>query len=173
MSGSTLLFLTVRAVHVLLAAAWLGTTAFLYLFLVPALDEAGTAGPALATMGRRGIHKLIASVGGIAVLTGLWLYWRFTGGFNPAASATMGARVFGTGGLAGILALILSGSMVGRATRKLTDLASRANAATDASQRAALMNELTAAKRRMSTWGKVVLVLQVVALVCMAIGHYV
>ena len=174
MSISSVAFLAVRALHVLLAAAWLGTTAFIYLILSPALDEVGpSCATLMAAMGRRGIHALIASVGGLTVLTGIWLYWHFTGGFDPAASATMSARVFGAGGAAGILALILGGAVDGRTTRKRTGLAEKAGATTDVAQRTAISAEVVALKRRMSVWGKTVLALQVVALVCMAIGHYV
>lgn len=174
MPTSALVFLAVRAIHVLLAAAWLGTTAFIYLLLSPALDKVGpSSAPLLAELGRRGIHVIIASVGGITVLSGIWLYWHFTGGFDPAASATMGARVFGAGGAAGILALILGGAVVGRNSKKLTDLGAKAAVTTDATQKATLMTEIAAAKRRLSVWGKTVLALQVVALVLMAIGHYV
>jgi hypothetical protein len=174
MTSSTLLFLGVRALHVLLAAAWLGTVGFVYLFLAPTLDEAGPAGATLmVAMSRRGFDVIIAIIGGTTVLTGLWLYWRFTGGFDPAASATMGARVFGAGGAAGILAAILGGAMLGRSSKKMTALAAKAMAATDAAQRAGLMAEIAAAKRRMSLWGRTVFALQVIALTCMAVGHYV
>lgn len=173
MSASTLFFLGVRALHVLLAATWLGTVAFIYLFLSPALDEIGPAsGSVMAVLGKRGIHAFIASIGGLTVLSGIWLYWRFTGGFQPAISGTMAARVFGAGGLAGILALIIGGAVVGRGAKKMMDLGARAAAATDAAQRTALMTEIGAVKRRTSTFGKIVLALQVVALVCMAVGHY-
>jgi len=161
MSISSLAFLAVRALHVLLAAAWLGTTAFIYLFLSPALEELGPASATLmAAMGRRGIDALMASVGGLTVLTGIWLYWRFTGGFDPAASA-------------GILSLIVGGAVVGRTARKMTALAAKAGATTDVAQRTAIAAEIVPLKRRLSVWGKTVLALQVVALVCMAIGHYV
>jgi uncharacterized membrane protein len=174
MSISTFVFLAVRALHVLLAATWLGTTAFMYIFLTPALDDIGSAGGRLMeSMGRRGVQAFMGSAGGLAVVTGIWLYWRFTGGFDPAASGTMGARVFGAGGVAGILSLIIGGAVVGRAARKMTDLASRAAAAPEGPERAALTAQVTALKRRASTGGKIVLALQVVALVCMAIGHYV
>jgi hypothetical protein len=174
MSSSTLLFLGVRILHVLLAAAWLGTVGFVYLFLAPALDEAGpAAATVMVTISRRGFDAFIAIIGGTTVLTGLWLYWRFTGGFDPAASATMGARVFGAGGAAGILAAILGGAILGRTSKKLTALAAKVVATTDAAQRAGLIAEIAAAKQRMSLWGKVVFALQVVALACMAVGHYV
>ena len=174
MSISSVAFLAVRALHVLLAAAWLGTTAFIYLFLSPTLDEVGPSSMTLmAAMKRRGIDPLIASVGGLTVLTGIWLYWRFTGGFDPQVSATMGARVFGAGGAAGILSLILGGAVVGRTAKKMTELATKAAATTNDAERTAITADVLALKRRLSVWGKTVLALQVVALVCMAIGHYV
>lgn len=174
MSASNLLFLGVRAFHVLFAAVWLGTTAFIYLFLSPALDEVGPPSlTVMAVMGRRGINALMASVGGLAVLSGIWLYWRLTGGFDPQQSGTMTARVFGAGGAAGILALILGGAVVGRMAKKMTELAAKASATTDAAQRAALGAEVASMKRRLSVWGKTVLALQVIALICMAVGHYV
>jgi uncharacterized membrane protein len=174
MSTQTFVFLSVRALHVLLAAFWVGTVAFVYLLLLPALDEVGPSGAALMTaMGRRGIHALMASVGGITVLTGLWLYWRFTGGFDPTVSATVGARVFGAGGVAGILALIIGGAVVGRTAKKLQGLGAKLGGTTDATERTALLADMGAMKRRMAVAGKIVLALQAVALICMAVGHYV
>ena len=62
MSTSTLVFLSVRALHVLLAATWIGMVAFVQLFLAPALDDVGPSGAALMTaMGRRGLHARIAA----------------------------------------------------------------------------------------------------------------
>jgi hypothetical protein len=174
MSTATIAFLAVRALHVLLAATWLGTTAFIYLFLSPALDEIGPAGGRLMdSLGRRGVHIFMSSVGGLVVVTGFWLYWRFTGGFDPAASGTMSARVFGAGGAAGLLSLIIGGAVVGRTSKKMTDLASKAIAAPEGPERAALMAQVESAKRRLPFWGRIVLALQVIALLCMAVGHYV
>jgi hypothetical protein len=174
MSTSTLVFLSVRALHVLLAATWIGMVAFVQLFLAPALDDVGPSGAALMTaMGRRGLHARIAAIAGTTVLTGIWLYWRFTGGFDPAASASMGARVFGAGGVAGILAAIIGGAIVSRSAKKLEGLGAKVVATTDATERTGLLAEIGATKRRLAMSGKIVLILQVIALVCMAVGHYV
>ena len=171
---SSLVFLAVRALHVLLAAMWIGTIAFLYFFLVRVLDDVGAASwPVMASMLKHGISPLIASTGGLTVLTGIWLYWRFTGGFDPAASATIGARVFGAGGVAGILALIIGGAIVGRTATKVAALGAKAATTTDAAQRQQLLAEIGAGKRRMVLFGRIVFVLQAIALVCMAVGHYV
>jgi putative copper export protein len=145
MSGATILFLTVRVLHVLLAAIWLGCTVFVVFFVLDADAKAGR-------MARR-VNPFLNAVGGITVLAGFWLYWHLTGGFQPALSRTMAARVFGTGGLAGLIALIIGGAVVGRSWKKM-----------DAA-------ESDVMRRRVATWARVVLVLQIIALSLMAIGH--
>jgi uncharacterized membrane protein len=173
MTAATLLFLLLRATHVLLAALWVGATAFTTFYLMPALEEAGAAaGPVMGALIRRKIHAFMASIGGITVLTGFYLYYRFTGGFDPALSGSIGAMVFGTGGICGLVALILGGAVVSRNAKKMGDLGARL-ATTPEAQRGALVAEMAAIRRKTATFSRIVIVLQVIALLCMAVGHYV
>lgn len=175
MSTSSLVFLAIRAVHVLFAAVWVGATAFVALFLnaLLAKSDRATAGSILTILGRRGLHAFMASIGGLTVLTGIWLYWRFTGHFDPQQSGTMGARVFGVGGVAGIIALIIGGSVIGRTVKAMTADAERGAALPDGSERDAITARIAAGRQRVSTASAIVLVLQIIALVLMAVGHYV
>jgi uncharacterized membrane protein len=173
MSASTVLFLLLRAAHVLLAVTWVGATVFTTFLLMPALQDSGpAAGPVMAALMRRRFSAFMASLGGLTVVTGLYLYYRFTGGFDPALSGSIGAMVFGTGGIAGIAALILGGAVISRNTKKMADLGPRL-AAASGPERAALAAEMDAARRRTATFSKIVVVLQAIAVVLMAIGHYV
>ena len=118
MSSASILFLFIRVVHVLLAALWLGGVGFVALFLLPAATATGPAsGPIVTELLRRRVPVFMAIVGGTTVLTGLWLYWKFTNGFDPLLAGTLAARVYGTGGVAGIVALILGGSCRSTARR--------------------------------------------------------
>jgi hypothetical protein len=174
MSTEALLFLVVRALHVLVAAAWVGVTVFLVFFLMPAVKETGPgAGPIMGALNRRNLNGFIGSIGGLAVLSGFYLYWRFTGHFDPTLSATRTAMVFGTGGIAGTTALILGGAVVGRNARKMSALGPRIASMPEGAERAALAAEMTAARDKAATFARVVLVLQVIALITMAIGHYI
>jgi hypothetical protein len=174
MSFPTVLFLTVRAVHVLLAAIWVGSVAVMVFFVMPALKETGTAGgPMVAALARRGLNAFMAALGGLAVLTGFYLYWRLTGGFDPALSATHGAMVFGTGGIAGLISLIIGGAVVGRNMKRMEELGGKAMALPEGSERTRLMNESNSARDRGTAGARIVLALQVIALICMAVGHYV
>jgi uncharacterized membrane protein len=173
MTAATAIFLLIRATHVLLAAIWVGGTVFMTFVLMPALKDAGpSAGPVMSALMRRKLQAFMASLGGITVLTGLYLYHRFTGGFDPALSGSTGAMVFGTGGIAGIVALVIGGAVVGRGTKRMDALATQIASAPDA-QRGALAAEMAATRARTLTFARVVAVLQVIAVITMAIGHYV
>src|SRR5215203_2540702 len=146
MTTATALFLLLRAAHVLLAAAWLGMTAFIALFLMPVVKEAGpAAGPVIGGLMRRKLPVALASLGGTVVLTGFYLYWRFTGGFDPALSGTRAAMVFGTGGIAGTLALILGGAVVSKNAKKMASLGAQLPALPEGPPRAAAVAEMSAA----------------------------
>src|SRR4029450_5991474 len=123
MTASTLLFLLLRAAHVLLAAIWVGATVFTTMLLMPALQDSGpAAAQVIGALMRRKMPAFMAALGGTTVLTGLYLYYRFTGGFDPALSGSVSAMVFGTGGIAGIAALIIGGAVISRTTKKMVDL---------------------------------------------------
>ena len=170
---NTALFLTLRVVHVLLAAIWVGATVFTSLLLMPAVADAGPAGgQIMISLNRKGITAFFGSMGGLTLLTGIYLYWRFTGGFDPEISRSRAGMAFGVGGVAGLLATIIGGAVVGRSANKLVGVMERAATAADA-QKAASMQEAGVLRQRMTTFGTLVLLLQVIALVLMAIGHYI
>jgi uncharacterized membrane protein len=174
MSAATLTFLIIRVTHVLLAALWLGATGFMVFFLMPAIEDTGpAAGPLMGALVRRRFPAFMAAAGGVTVLSGFYLYWRFTGGFDPATSGTRAARVFGAGGAAGIIALIIGGAVVSRNAKKTSGLGARLASMPEGPDRAAVATEMAAARRRAATAGRIVLVLQAIALACMAVGHYV
>lgn len=171
---STTLFLLFRVVHVLLGAVWLGSTAFMALHLTPAVEATGPAGgQVMLSLARRGLVAFFASIGGTTVLTGYLLYWRFTNGFDPAISAGHAGMAFGIGGVAGTVALIIGGSVIGRGSKKVVGLMEQFMKSSDAAQQGALMKEATEIRQRIKTATVIVLLLQVVAATLMAVGHYI
>ena len=173
MQSSALLFLLIRAAHVLLAALWVGATFFVTYFLFPSLQETGPAGgPVMGALMRRKLPAFQASLGGITVLTGFYLYYRFTSGFDPVVSGSRGGIVFGTGGICGLAALIIGGAVVGKNAHKMSELGARLATAPEA-ERAALAAQMATHRSRAATAGRLVMILQMIAVVLMAIGHYV
>lgn len=169
-----MIFLGLRVVHVLFAALWLGSAAFITWFLMPAIQQAGpSAATMMGVLERRKLSAFMGAVGGLTVLTGFALYWRLTGHFDPALSATRTAMVFGTGGVIGLIALILGGAVVGRNAKKMAALGESLSAMPDGPGRASTMAAMTAAGQRVATVGRVVVFLLMLALALMAVGHYV
>jgi len=169
----TALFLSLRAAHVLLAAVWIGATVFTSFLLMPVIENSGPAGGQLMQgLERKGMTAFFAALGGTTVLTGIYLFWRFTGGFDPEVSRSHAGMAFGIGGVAGIIAVIIGGSVIGRSSRKMLALMEQLPKATDA-QKGGLMREADALRQRMKSFGAIVLLLQVIALLLMAVGHYI
>src|SRR4029077_649715 len=124
---STDLFLSLRTLHVLVAATWLGATAFVTLLLLPAMNEAGASGgQVMMGLHRKGLPAFFATVGGATVLTGIYLFWHFTGGFELAIIGSHAGIAFSVGGLAGLIALVIGGAVVGRSSKKAVEAMERA-----------------------------------------------
>jgi len=169
----TALFLSLRAAHVLLAAVWVGATVFTSILLMPVIESSGpVGGQIMQSLEKKGMTAFFGAMGGITVLTGIYLYWRFTGGFDPEVSRSHAGMAFGIGGVCGLLAVIIGGSVIGRSSRKMLGVMEQLPKASDA-QKAALMQEAAMLRGRMKTFGTLVLLLQVVALLTMAVAHYI
>ena len=166
------LFLGVRVAHILFGAVWLGAAVFVSLLLMPAMRDAGPdAGKVMVGLGKRRIDAFIASISGLTVLTGLWLYWSYTDGFNPAFMRSAGAHVFGTGGVLGIVAAVIAGSVVGRNMKRAVALLKQIET-TDAAERPALMAKIAQHRQKAGTGGRIVMVLLLITTALMALGHY-
>jgi|SRR5690348_1469799 len=171
MNGSW--FLVLRAAHVLLAALWLGAAFMLSVFVMPAVRDVGPGGGQfMQTLQRRKLHAFMALAATLTVLTGLWLYWRFTAGLDEEVILSPGGLAFGIGGICGLLAMILGGAILGRGFARIVALGERAAAGPEA-ERAAHMQDIELLRQRLGVAGKLILLLMVLALVLMAIGHYI
>ena len=115
----------IRALHILVAAAWFGAAAFLTLFLMPALRQLGPqGGPVMAALTQRRFHVFMAANAMLTVLSGAWMYWQLTGGLQPEAVGSHDGLAYGMGGLAGLLAAVIGAAVVGRGSKQLAALAS-------------------------------------------------
>ena len=98
--------LTARLVHVVLGAFWVGAILFVAIFLEPSVRETGPeSGKVMGALTRRGFMPVMITVGTVTVLTGIYLLWWLSGGFQPGFMGSLSGVLLSTGGLVGILAL--------------------------------------------------------------------
>src|SRR5438876_10904942 len=77
--------LTLRLLHILSGVFWVGTLIFNAIFLLPAIRDAGPEGAKVAAaLMRRRFLVVIPAVAVSSILSGFWLYWRDSAGFQPA-----------------------------------------------------------------------------------------
>ena len=170
---SLFLFLGLRALHVLLAATWIGSTIFISTLLAPAVDASGpSGGQVMMNINRRGITAYMGALGAMTIVTGLYLLWHFAGSFTSITASHAGIA-FATGGTSGILAGLIGGGVVGRTGVRMANLMREAAGLPDGPAKAELIGQSVPLRHRMAIGSRAVIALQLVALVLMAVGHYV
>jgi hypothetical protein len=167
-------YLIIRVIHVICAAAWLGSVVLAAWILLPALNEAGAdAGKVGALIDKRGMHAFMGIVSGLAVLSGIYLYWHYTAGFSPEISRSHGGMAFGFGGFVAIAALIIGGSGVGRGLKKASEMSAQAMSTTDPAARQRLLASAQAARVRATGMAKVVSILLLITISLMSIALFI
>lgn len=162
----------VRVLHILFAALWVGSAVFLTLYVTPAIRASGPRGAAvMAELMRRRMRGFIAAVAMLTVLSGLWMYWIFTHGFNLDVAGHGAGLALGLGGLCGILAAVTGGAVIGRAAERAGKLSQQVAQLPDGEEREVTMQSVAALQRRVATFSRLAVVLLVAALVAMTIAH--
>ena len=166
----TTVYLTVRFLHVLAGAIWVGFAIFSAFFLMPAMKEVGPdGGKVMAALERRGLLAFVPIVVSVSILSGIWLYWRYTGGFSAEISRSHAGMAFGTGGALGILAAIIGIGVVSRSLAKASALTKQAMTLPEA-QRASVMAPVPGLRQRAMTGARVAAVLVIITIGLMSVG---
>lgn len=162
-----------RALHIVLGAFWVGTIVFNAVFLVPAMRDAGPdAAKVSAGLMRRGFMKTVPVVAVITILSGFWLYWKMSFGFQPEYMRSARGMMFGAGGVAAVLAFAFGIIVMRPAMMRVASLAQAAATVSDA-ERPAIMSSIAALRVRAARAGQLVAILLVFATLVMSIARYV
>lgn len=162
--------LLLRIIHILGGAFWFGSAFALTRFVAPAVTLAGPEGAKFMqklVLGTRFV-VVTATAAGLAVLTGLLLYWRASGGLQTEWMSTGTGVMFTIGAIGGITAFI-TGSAIGVNSRKLVTLGASLQGPPSPEQGA----EIAALQGRLETLGAVTSILLLVTLIAMATAQYV
>jgi len=108
------MMIVLLAIHVLAAAFWFGSTILLVAVVTPALAAAGPeAAQVVAPQLFRRVPSALGIAGAVTILSGLWLYWIVSGGFNSGFAHSTGGMLIGIGAICGIAASV-TGVITGR-----------------------------------------------------------
>ena len=166
-------FVISRVLHILLGASGAGTLIFNALFLAPALAEAGPDGAkVMAGVQRRRFMDVMPVVALLTILSGLWLYWRASGGFNAAWSRSPMGMAYGMGGIPAIVAFGIGVGVMRPAMMRAGRIVSQVTQASDPAQRESLMAPLPGLRRRSANAGRAVALLLALTVALMAVARY-
>jgi uncharacterized membrane protein len=167
------LLIVARLLHVLLGVFWVGAMTSHTIFLGPAVAEAGPDGAkVMGGIIRRRFMDVMPVVALVTIVSGVWLYWKISGGFNHHWMRTPTGLAYGIGGLLAIVTYGIGLVLVRTAMKRLGQLGPRAAQETDAPKRQAMMGEVASLRRRTTTTGWVLAVLLGLATALMAVARY-
>lgn len=160
-----MLTLVLRFSHVFFGALWVGMMAFQIFFLGPALSEAGPdAGKVMAGLMKRRIPLIMPVIALIALISGMWLFQRLSGGNMKALMATPMGQGFAWGGAIALLAFLIGVVVMRPIMMKSMTLMQSGDPAH--------RPEIQRLQARASTLGKLVSVMLLITLGLMAVARY-
>lgn len=159
----SLMLLTMRGLHIVLGVFWAGTMIFNAVFLVPAIRDAGPDGAkVVAGLMRRRFLDVLPVAAILTILSGVWLYWLDSNGFQAPFMRSHMGMTLAFGALAAVIATVLGVGIVRPAILKAAALSQ------DPTQAAAAQ----ALRVRAAGFGRWVAALLTVAAAAMAIARY-
>jgi uncharacterized membrane protein len=103
-----MLTIVLRFLHVFFGALWVGMMAFQAFFLMPALAELGPdAGKFMGALLKRRVPVILPIFAFVAIVSGMLLFQRMSGGNMAALTATPMGKAFGLGGAVSVLAFLI------------------------------------------------------------------
>jgi hypothetical protein len=162
-----------RLIHIVLGVFWVGTIITNAVFLVPAVRDAGPEGAkVVAALMRRRFVDILPRAGGLTILSGLYLYWRTSVGFDAAYMRSPKGITYGLGAIVAMTALGLGVRILRPAMLNAAALSEAASTA-PADKRDAQLAEAQALRMRAARLGEIIAVMLTFTAVTMAIGRYV
>lgn len=163
-----------RTIHVVGGVLWVGSIFFFAMFILPSVKAIGpAAGPMMGQLtNARKLPIWLVSLGTFTVVSGVWLYYIDSNGFDPVWMGSGPGRVFGLGGAFAILSYLMGITLNMPLAKKVGAMTAQF-AAAGGPPSAADAAKLQAMQMRL---GKLVIAgftLLFLATLCMAVARYV
>jgi hypothetical protein len=155
-----------------LGVFWAGVMVFNALFLGPAIRDAGPDGAkVMAGLMRRRMLDVVPAAAVLTIVSGLWLYWRVSGGLAPAWIHSPVGMAYNLGGLAAIVGFAIGITVLRPSVLRAAALGQAAAQAAPA-ERDMQLAQVQALRQRAAAAGSWVAALLTVAVLTMAAGRY-
>ena len=107
----TILFISLRLIHILAGTFWVGAAVVTTVFLMPAARAMGPEGGKFLqfVLGKSRMSNYISLSTILTTLSGIAFYWMVSGGLRSAWVFTSSGSIFTIGSMTGIAAVILGG----------------------------------------------------------------
>jgi uncharacterized membrane protein len=166
-------FLTLRLIHILGGIFWVGSLMYTSFFLVPVVRSSpAVAGQVMAGLQRRRLFLILPIVALLTILSGIRLLMIASGGFSDAYLSTAPGRAYSVGGVAAIVAFLLSLIVSRPAFVHVGKLSASLATITDEGGRQRITAEIQRLNKRATVANGIVLVLLVSTAISMAIARY-
>lgn len=168
-----LLIIALRLLHIVLGSVWVGIVVFNTLFLAPTIAEMGPdGGKVMAALQKRGMLTFLPIISLITLVSGIWLLWIVSLGFDAHYFQSAAGHAFSGGGAMAILAYLVGITIMRPSMLRAVALAQGMAQVTDELERSTRQRQIQALRSRARTSGQVVATLLVLATAVMAVGRY-
>lgn len=142
-------------------------------FLGPVIGELGSdGGKVMAALQKRGMMTFLPIVALGTILSGVWLLWIVSLGFDPHYFHSRSGHVFAMGGGMAIVAYLVGITLMRPSMLRAGALAQGMAQVSDETERGARQAQIQALRTRARRSGQVVATLLVLATAAMAVGRY-
>ncbi|HYK09367.1 MAG TPA: hypothetical protein VEV39_01040 [Gemmatimonadales bacterium] len=168
-----MLMVVLRFIHIVLGVLWVGGVFAISVIVVPGMQKLGIPLDGLMrTLNERKFSQIMMGFGGLTVLAGLTMMTLLSRGHEADYFASPMGRTLSLGGLCAILALVVGGSVMRptltKAGKLQADLAANPPKGDDPRK-----TQLAALQKRIVFFSKLVVILLLITVTCMAIARYV
>ncbi|MEO5815062.1 MAG: hypothetical protein ABIT20_07270 [Gemmatimonadaceae bacterium] len=164
--------MTLRLVHIISGALWVGAVVFLAMYLIPTIRALGpNGGRILQQLKMRRFPLYMGSLPGLVLLSGIAMYVHASMITRGAFNRSHTGMALGIGGVLALLATIIGGAVAGRSADALTALDTDVQT-TGGTPSATQTQEMLRLQARLASGSKTVVVLVLLTTALMAIARY-
>jgi uncharacterized membrane protein len=166
-------FLILRFIHILSAITWLGGGILTTFFLIPAISGSQAAmTEVLAGLKRRRFFVVQPIVATLTILSGLRLLWIDSAGFAGSYFDSATGKAFSWGGLAAIIAYIISYAIAFPLNARAAKIGARLRDAATVQERESLNSDMNRTRRRATIATLATVSFGILAASAMAVARY-